>query len=78
MAVLTAKKHSVVTPSDVTTFSSPQAIYVGTGGDVALRLIGNSDVATYKNVPSGSWLPVEADKVMSTNTTATDILMLGN
>lgn len=78
MAVLTALRHAEVTKSDVTVFDAPQAIYVGTGGDIALRLIGSSTVVTYANVPSGSWLPVLADKVMSTNTTASDIVRMEN
>ena len=78
MAVLVGLRHADVTKSDVTVFDAPQAIYVGTGGDIALRLIGDSTVVTYKNVPSGSWLPVLADKVMSTDTTASDIVRMEN
>tara|TARA_R110002051_G_scaffold294011_1_gene359174 strand:- start:45 stop:281 length:237 start_codon:yes stop_codon:yes gene_type:complete len=78
MAVLIATRHAEVTKSDVTVFDAPQAIYVGTGGDIALRLIGDSTVVTYSNVPSGSWLPVLADKVMSTNTTASNIVRMEN
>ena len=78
MAILVALRHAEVTKSDVTVFDAPQAIYVGTGGDIALRLIGDSTVVTYTNVPSGSWLPVLADKVMSTNTTASDIVRMEN
>jgi len=78
MAVLVALRHADVTKSDVTVFDAPQAIYVGTGGDIALRLIGDSTVVVYKNVPSGSWLPVLADKVMSTDTTASDIVRMEN
>jgi hypothetical protein len=78
MAVLVGLRHAEVTKSDVTVFDAPQAIYVGTGGDIALRLIGDSTVVTYTNVPSGSWLPVLADKVMSTNTTASDIVRMEN
>ena len=78
MAVLVGLRHAEVTKSDVTVFDAPQAIYVGTGGDIALRLIGDSTVVTYTNVPSGSWLPILADKVMSTNTTASDIVRMEN
>ena len=78
MAVLVALRHAAVTPSDSTTFDAPQAIYVGVGGDVELRLIGDSTVVVYKNVPSGSWLPVLADRVYATNTTATDIVRMEN
>ena len=78
MAVLVATRHASVTASDVTVFDAPQAIYVGTGGDIKLRLIGDSTLVVYKNVPSGSWLPVLADMVYSTDTTASDIVMMEN
>ena len=74
MAVTTFNNHAVVTKSDATVFETESAIYVGTGGDIALRLVGSSTVVTYSNVPSGTWMPVVADKVMSTNTTASDIV----
>ena len=78
MAVLVGLRHAAVTKSNVTVFGAPQAIYVGTGGDIALRLIGDYKVVVYKNVPSGSWLPVLCDKVMSTDTTASDIVRMEN
>ena len=74
MAVTTFTHHADVTPSDATVFDQESAIFVGVGGDVALRLIGNSTTATYKNVASGTLLPVSADKVLSTGTTATNIV----
>jgi len=78
MAVIVATRHADVTASDVTIFDAPQAIFVGTGGDIALRLIGNSTTVTYKNIPDGTFLPVLADQVLSTGTTASDIVMMEN
>ena len=78
MAVTTANNHAAVTPSDATVFDEVNAIFVGVGGDVALVLEGSSTTATYKNVPSGTFLPVNARKVLSTGTTATNILRLFN
>ncbi len=78
MAIITATRHADVTKSDVTVFDAPQAIYVGTGGDIALRLIGDSTTAVYKNVPSGTWMPMLADQVLSTGTTASDIIRVEN
>jgi len=78
MAVIVATRHAEVTKSDSTVFDSPQAIFVGTGGDIALRLIGNSTTVTYKNIPDGTFLPVLADKVLSTGTTASDIVRMEN
>ncbi len=78
MAVIVATRHADVTPSDSTTFDAPQAIFVGTGGDIALRLIGDSETVVYKNIPNGSFLPVLADRVLSTGTTASDIVRMEN
>lgn len=78
MAVIVATRHADVTKSDVTVFDAPQAIFVGTGGDIALRLIGDSTTVTYKNIPDGTFLPVLADQVLSTGTTASDIVRMEN
>jgi len=78
MGIFTATRHAVVTKSDATVFDAPQAIYVGTGGNIALRLIGSSTAVTYVNVPSGTFLPVLADQVLSTGTTASDIVRMEN
>jgi hypothetical protein len=71
-----AKTCTAITKSDSTTYSpSLDAIYVGGGGDVAIvDLAGNT--VTFVNVQSGTVLPVNAYKVMSTNTTATDMIGL--
>lgn len=53
------------------------AIFVGTGGD--LTIVGSSNTPTpvkFKNIPSGTLLPVGATKIMSTGTTASDIVVL--
>ncbi len=50
-------------------------IYVGTGGHVSLT--GRSGVAVaFKNVPSGTILPVKATYVNFTGTSATDLVAL--
>lgn len=49
-------------------------LYVGTGGDVAVVPAGSATAVTFKNVPTGAYLWVKTSKVMSTNTTATDIV----
>lgn len=67
-------------PSDavaVTTSDTTQVdfygIYVGTGGDLAVKATGGTAV-TFKNVPSGSYFPLRVVTVMLTNTTAADIV----
>lgn len=61
-----------VTASDTTQVGF-SGLYIGTGGDVAVKGIGGTAV-TFKNVPAGTILPIVVNRVMSTNTTATDIV----
>ena len=64
-----------VTPADSTNLTSPtRALYIGSGGDLAVVL--NGTTVTFTNVASGSVLPIRPEIVNSTNTTATDILAL--
>lgn len=71
-----ASSHEAVTPSDSNAFTGGTCtgVYVGVGGDVAVLV--NGVVVTYKNVPTGFILPVEATRVNSTNTTATDMVAM--
>lgn len=61
------------TPSD-TAFVNYVALYIGTGGDVAVQHVAGTSV-TYKNAASGSTITTAPIiRVMSTSTTATDII----
>lgn len=69
-----------VTKSDAFTFTPAEggkfdALYIGGAGDVAIRTL-TGKVVTFKAVPVGAILPIQGDRVMSTNTTATLILAL--
>lgn len=72
-----ALDYVAVTTSDSTDFSGfvTRGIYVGVGGDVVAVTVANSAV-TFKNVPSGTVLPVRARRVNATSTTATDLVAL--
>ena len=63
-----------VTPSDSTVVAC-QALYIGTTGNVAIIAEGDSAAVTLKNVPVGV-LPIACKNVMSTNTTASDIVAI--
>ncbi len=65
-----------ITASDVTVFPHASEIYVGTGGDVAVKdSVGRTVVFT--NVPDGSVLPVRCTMVLSTGTvTATGFVRI--
>jgi hypothetical protein len=69
-----AWRAGAVTKSD-TTVVAARALYIGGTGDVAVVPKGQTDAVTFKAVPVG-FFPVSVSKVMSTNTTATDIIAL--
>ena len=70
-----ADSAAAVTPSD-STIVNCRAIYVGTTGDVAVTTRDRGTAVTFVGVPAGTILPVQCSKVMSTNTTASDIVAL--
>ena len=65
-----------VTPSDSTNLTGCRGVYVGTAGNVALRAIHDSSAVTFTAVPAGTILPIRIDRVMATNTTASDIVAI--
>jgi hypothetical protein len=69
-----AGNHAAVAKSDATVLVGVLALYVGTGGDVVVTDAGAVD-CTYKNVPSGTTLMVQAVKVKAA-TTASDIVAM--
>lgn len=78
------RDSKAVTPSDSTDFTEAFAprgeasLFIGTGGDVKVIMAGdNSDASvTFKNVPSGTFLPIVVKRVYSTGTTASNILAI--
>ena len=64
-----------VTPSDSADIPQTRALYVGTTGDVACHN-GSGTSVTFVGVPAGAVIPVQTSRVMSSNTTASDIVAL--
>ena len=62
-----------VTPHDTDTFQFG-LLFVGVGGDVKAMPQGLDTFVTFKNVPSGSFLPIYI-KAVHTDTAATDMLI---
>lgn len=74
-----ATNFTPVTPSDtVAVNKDTRALYVGTGGNVAVvSEDALSTTITFMNVASGTILPIAPRRVMATGTTASNILALG-
>jgi len=71
-----AEHAAAVAKSDSTTFADiTRAVWVGTGGDLAVLTKGGETV-TFANVPDGSLLPIRVSKVLETGTDAADIVRL--
>lgn len=65
-----------ITPSDSAALSEAvRAIYVGTGGSLALTLRSGAAI-TLTNVPDGSLLPLRTTAVKATGTTASGLVGL--
>lgn len=74
-----ASAAAAVVPSDANDVTLngyySRGLYVGGAGDVAVTMADGS-VVTFAAVPAGTLLPVQASRVMATNTTATSIVAL--
>ncbi len=65
-----------VTPSDTLDLTeTTRALYVGSGGTLALRMLSGQTV-TFAGIAAGSILPVRADRVLATGTTAGSLVGL--
>lgn len=72
-----ARHITAVTASDSTEYDPPlRGIYIGGAGNVAVLPPDNTSAVTLTGVTAGSVYPVMCTKVMSTNTTATNIVGL--
>lgn len=63
-----------VTTSDTTDLAPFRAVYVGTAGNLAIRQLNGAN-RTYTNVAAGTWFPVRGDRILSTGTTASGLLV---
>jgi hypothetical protein len=66
-----------VTPSDTTVLTPlPRALYIGAAGNIAIVAEDNTAAVVFVAVSAGQTLAVRAKKVMSTGTTATNIVAM--
>lgn len=63
-----------VTTSDATVFPVTRALYIGSTGNLAVRMADGQTV-TFASVPVGIF-PIQVDMVLSTGTVASSILAL--
>lgn len=66
---------AVVTPSDSTDLTYVSVLFIGGSGNVAV-ITAAGETVTIAGVVAGSVLPLRVSRVMSTNTTATNIVAL--
>jgi hypothetical protein len=72
-----ARNAFPVSPSDGGNLTSAtKAIYVGSGGDLNVRLIDAEADVTFANVSSGTVLAIRVSAVRATGTTAADLVGL--
>jgi hypothetical protein len=71
-----SKGGFVITKSDTVIFREVRGIYVGGQGDVRVRFPRTNDIVTFSAVPAGTILPVFADMVYETGTSASSLVGL--
>jgi hypothetical protein len=75
--ISSAAGSATVTKSDSTVLDPPgRALYVGVTGNVAVRMAGDLSTPIFVNVQGGTVLSICVDQVLSTGTTATDMILL--
>jgi hypothetical protein len=72
--IASAYRAYAVTPGDSTTIETTRGLYIGTTGDLTVRMAGGMNV-TFATVPVGVFT-VQVDRVLSTGTTASNIVAL--
>lgn len=73
-AGLSARNAALVTPNDSTDLTAmTRAVYVGTGGNLAVVMAGGQTV-TLPSIPNGALLPICVSRIRATSTTASGIV----
>ena len=64
-----------ITKSDVADLADTvRGVWVGGAGNIKVDMEGTGTAITFVGIPAGTFLPVRATKVYSTDTTATDMV----
>jgi hypothetical protein len=68
---------SSITPNDSADLAQfTRLVYVGGTGDVTVNMAGSGTTILFKAVPVGTVLPIRVSRVLSTGTTATNLVAL--
>lgn len=70
-----AEDATSVTPSNATILPLTSGLFVGSDGNVNVEF-GNGNTVVFQSLVAGTILPVRVVKVLSTSTTATNIIAL--
>ncbi len=71
-----AQSAIAVGPSDAADLPyTTRALYVGTGGNLTVRMAGQTTTVVFRNLPV-CLLPIRVDRVMASGTTANDIIAM--
>lgn len=73
-AMFPGEQAVAITKSDSTVIPRTRGLYVGTTGDLVVRFSADSANVTLKNVAAGMTHPFSVIRVLSTGTTAADIV----
>ena len=76
MAIDLSSAYSAIAVTLDATIPTCRAIYVGVAGDISINMTGVGTAVIFKNAAQGSVLPVQAAKINTTGTTATNLLVL--
>lgn len=64
-----------ITPADSDLAFNTAAIFIGGAGDIKVDMAGDGDAVVF-TVPAGALLPIQATRIYTTDTTATNIVAL--
>lgn len=72
-----AEHGAAVTPDDDNDLANAtRALWIGGTGDISVIFVGQSTAVLLESIPAGTLLPIRVARVLSTNTTATEIVAL--
>ena len=76
MAIDLSSAYSAIAVTLDAAIPACRGIYVGVGGDISVNMASVGTAVIFKNAQAGSTIPVQASKVNTTGTTATNLLVL--